>query len=118
MWSYVFLLFLVCTIITVFLHWLFYDFLIKIESTRFLLDWAKDGKPIGMFHTPPDAPSFRGSVSRNRKMIKWIFQKPNWVLKDEKAERFYKYFRIAGTVYISLIVLFAVSFVVIFLIQP
>ena len=118
MWSYIFIGFFVIIFLTVFLNWLFYDLLIRIESRRFPLDWAKDGNPIGMFHIPPDSPLLRGSVSRNRLMVKWIFQKPSWITKDEKAERFYKYFRLAGVIYCSEILLFAVSFVVIFLIQP
>lgn len=98
-----------------FLHWLFYDLLIRIENKRFPSEGAKDGKPLGMFYTPPDASLFRGSISRYRLMWKWFFQKPSWLWKDEKAEQFYKYFRLSGILYLSLILF---SFVVIFLNQP
>ncbi len=118
MWSFIFISFLIIIIVTVSLHWLFYDLLIRIESRKFSLDWVKDGKPLGMFYRPPNAPLFRGLRSRNRLMLKWIFQKPNWITKDEEAKQFYKYFRLAGTIYFSAILLFVFSFIVIFLNQP
>lgn len=101
-----------------FLHWLFYDLLIRIESKRLPLDFAKDGKPLGWFYSPSGAPFFRGTISRNRLIWKWILQKPAWIIRDEKAERFYKYFRLTGTIYFLLILFFAVSFIIAFLNQP
>ncbi|MDQ3799400.1 MAG: hypothetical protein M3384_08120 [Acidobacteriota bacterium] len=73
---------------------------------------------MGIFHTPPDIPTIRGSISSSRLIWWWVFQKPVWVEKDEKAARFYKYFRATGIAYYSLILFGAVSFIVIFLIQP
>jgi hypothetical protein len=110
--------FFIVMVLTMFLHWLFYDLLIRTKSKRFPSEWAKDGKPLGMFHTPPDALLFRGSISRYRLMWKWIFQTPAWITKDEKAEQFYKYFRLSGMIYFSLILFLVFSFIVIFLNQP
>lgn len=118
MWNYIFIGFFILLILTVFLNWLFYDLLIRIEWLRFPLDWAKDGYPIGMFHILPDSLSLGGMVSRNRLLSKWIFNKPSWIMKDEKAERLYVFFRISGVFYLLMILAFAVCLAVIFLIQP
>ena len=118
MWGYYFLSIFILIAGSVFLNWIFYDLLIQIESSKFPLEWAKDGEPIGIFHTPADIPTFRGSVSRKRQMTKWIFQKPDWIKRDIKAKKFYTYFRLAGIAYFSLTFLLFLSFVVIFLIQP
>lgn len=118
MWRFAFVSFFIAIVLVTLFHWVFYDLLIKIQSKKFYFDWVKDGKPIGMFHTPESIPTIRGSMSRNRLMLRWIFQKPDWVNRDEKAERFYKYFRLSGITYISLILFALASFIVIFLSQP
>jgi hypothetical protein len=115
---FIFLGFLAAIIINTLVNWVFYDLLIQIESRKFQIDWSKDGFPIGMFHIPPDSTLFKGTLSRNRVLTKWIFKKPDWIWKDESAKTFYRFFRITGLVQFSLILLFALSFIVIFFSQP
>lgn len=116
--SYVFIGFLTIFVAATLSNLIFFDWLIHIQSSRFHLDWVKDGKPLGMFHTLFDAPLFRGSISRNRLIWRWVYQKPGWVEKDEKAARIYKYYRAAGIAGQLLILFVSVSFIVIFLMQP
>jgi hypothetical protein len=118
MWSFAFISFFIVFATAVMLNWIFFDLLIKIQCRRFHFDWVKDGKPIGIFHKPPDAPTFIGSIRRDRLLKRWIFQKPGWVEKDKKAARFYKYFRATGIICLLLILSVFVSFIIIFLIQP
>ncbi len=115
--GYVFISLFAVLVALMFLHWIFYDLLIRIESKKFPLDWNNDGNPIGMFYTPQGSSILAGSLSRQRLMFKWIFQKPNWIKRDEKAENIYKYFRLTGAMYILLFVVFIGSFIAIFLMQ-
>jgi hypothetical protein len=107
-------LFSICNFI---LNSYFYDKLIRIEYERFPLEWTKDRKPIGSFFVPPDSSLFWGSISRNRTYHRWLFSKPSWVRRDEDAEKFYKYYRITGLLSLTLILMFILSFIVIFLMQ-
>lgn len=118
MWGYVLISLFSLFVALMFLHWVFYDLLIRIESTKFPIEWNNDGNPIGMFYVPQNASILGGSLSRSRLMFKWVFQKPNWITRDEKAENFYKYFRVTGSICILLFIVLIGSFITIFLIQP
>jgi hypothetical protein len=118
MWGFVLFGILIAMILNTILNWVFYDLLILIESQKFQMDWVKDGKPIGMFHVPPESGLFKGTLNRNQVLSKWVFNKPNWIKKDGKAVSFYRFFRITGIIQFSLFLLLVTSFIVIFFSQP
>jgi hypothetical protein len=110
--------FLLAAIINTLLNWVIYDLLIQIESEKFQIDWANDGKPIGMFYTPKDASLIAGAIRRNQILSKWVLRKPRWIVKDERARILYKIFKLTGFINLFLFVSLGILFIVIFFIQP
>lgn len=119
MWGFILIGILAAIIINTLLNWIIYDLLIQIESQKFQLDWVKDGRPIGMFHIPKDSSLLDGgSITRYRVLTKWVFYKPIWIKKDEKAISLYEIFRVTGFIQLPLFISLCALFIVIFLIQP
>jgi hypothetical protein len=106
-------------IMNMLLNWICLDLLIEIESQKFQLNWSNDGKPVGMFNKRTLSTLFGGgSFRRNSLLSKWLFHKPVWITKDEKASKIYKVFRLTGFTQVFSIVSVIVFFIVIFFYQP
>ena len=118
MWGFILIGTFAALIINTILNWIIFDLLIQIESQKYQMDWEKDGKPRGMIYIP-EGYSFLGSSIKGKILLgKWVFNKPAWINKDEKAISLYKIFRITSFIQLSLFVTLCAYFIVIFLIQP
>jgi hypothetical protein len=82
------------------------------------MKWINDGKPVGIFVRPHGSSRFTGAIFSQRLMLSWVFRKPDWIEKGDKSARIYRLFRLAGFTSFSVLSLFIISFVVIFLVQP
>src|SRR5262249_50736021 len=64
-----------------------FDRLLRIEHGNFPDRWVADGRPVGMFWTPPGRSRYAASLATSFIMFAWLFQTPDWVVNEPQACR-------------------------------
>jgi len=70
------------------LLWAFttFDHLIQLEYESFQYHWILDKQPVGMQWRPENYPrNFHGGKGSQYYWFMWLFKKPDWVKKSNKA---------------------------------
>jgi hypothetical protein len=81
-----------------------FDKLIKLEYVRFRRFWERDGRPFGIFWTPPEVKrsgfrAFMGSsAAHKRSKLDWLFVTPGWVRESSEARAWLYAYRLLSIV--------------------
>lgn len=65
-----------------------YDRLIRLEYGSYQLDWERDGRPGGIFWSPP------GAVRQGAPFLLWMFKTPEWARDNQQARRLLRVLRL------------------------
>ena len=86
---------LILLILCVFLLFAFitFDQLVKTEYSDFSDEWFKDGKPRGIFWSPPGSTMFSGWGEMYRISFLWLFKTPAWAREDINIRPLFKRLR-------------------------
>jgi hypothetical protein len=104
-------LFIAVFIILLFLSFILFDLLIRLQYKEHRNSWLKGGKTRGIFFFPKEN-SISGSFRRRRLMSEIIFQTPGWIENDARGKRLLFFYRF--TVIINTLVLLS-PFLLLFL---
>ena len=71
-------------ILAIFLLFAFitFDQIVKIEYSNFRDDWNEDGKPRGIFWSPPGGSALSGWGEMHRISFLWLFKTPGWAAEN------------------------------------
>ena len=87
-----------------------FDNLIKLEYEAFHQQWLKDGQPSGMYWRPAGyRSSFQSGFATQKSMLKFLFEKPEWIASSVQACILLKKYRILVLTWNAAIILWFFS---------
>jgi hypothetical protein len=92
------------SIISLLAYFITFDRLVRREHKQHRSHWEKDGRPRGIFWSPPDTGLWVGNGARNRLTYRWLFRSPEWTRNDPQALNLLILFRVSWCLVTSLLV--------------
>ena len=92
---------LILFILCVFLLFAFitFDQLVKIEYRDFSDEWTNDGKPRGIFWSPPGSTMFSGFGEMYKISFLWLFKTPAWAKENIDIRALFKRLRLFALIW-------------------
>jgi hypothetical protein len=100
--------------VILFLSFVHFDRLLKIEYEIYREQWVTDGKPFGIFWRPSESTIFLSLIAMWRLSLYWLFKTPEWIRNDVKAQKSLRKLRIFTLIWnVGIIVWFAITIITI-----